>query len=61
MENAKFDKSCIDFVREEMRFPCDKCDFKTIQKGGLKRDYAANHERIKYPFDLCSSQSNNRH
>ena len=38
---------------EKLRFPCDKCGYKTSQKCNLIAHKKSIHEGVKYPCDQC--------
>ena len=47
-------QSIIQYVSNEAaKYPCDQCNYKTTQKGHLKRHIQSIHEGVKFPCDQC--------
>ena len=40
-------------VHENVKYPCNQCDFKATLKSSLKRHQTSVHENIKYPCNQC--------
>ena len=38
---------------EDIKFPCDKCDYVAPRKNTLKQHKESMHEGVRYPCDLC--------
>ena len=38
---------------EGVRFPCDQCDYKAVQKPSLVRHIKTVHEGVKFPCEEC--------
>ena len=40
-------------INEQKLYSCDECDYKTNEKGHLKRHIESVHEQNKYSCDEC--------
>ena len=38
---------------EDIKFPCDKCEYVAPRKNTLKQHKESMHEGVRYPCDLC--------
>ena len=38
---------------EDMKYPCDQCDYKATKKSNLFGHSKSKHEGVKYPCDQC--------
>ena len=44
----------IKYQHENVKFPCDQCDYKAKDKGYLLKHIKSRHEGVKYPCDQCA-------
>ena len=44
-------------VHKDIKYQCEKCEYKATQRGHLKTHKMSIHEGIKYQCDLCDHKS----
>ena len=50
---SKHLKTHIKSVHEQIKYPCNLCEYKATVRGSLKRHVESVHEKVKYPCNLC--------
>ena len=53
----QFKLSHIESIHEQIKYPCDLCEYQAPLQGSLNTHIKSVHEKVKYPCNICEYEA----